>query len=249
MESSILVKSMLLIEHLADSGQQSLGSIATAVGQTRPTTHRILGSLIGLGYVAWKEDGVYSLTTKLRRVAMGGEDSRLIASAEKAMEKLRSRTGETTNLGVLRGTAVRYLYTLQSPYPLRRNVTAGETDPFYCTALGRVLASGLPPGRVASMLEAVKVVKRSTKTETDRKKLRQLIQVAAVDGYAVEHDQTDLGVSCVAAPVWEGNQIVAAVSISGVSARFAQRSLDVVIRDVCDAASRVTKDLRQIAQQ
>jgi DNA-binding IclR family transcriptional regulator len=235
---------MVLLEHLASSGDQPLGEIAAAVGQTRPTAHRILSNLVGLGYVERKDDGVYGLTPKLRRVALGGDDSRFIAAAEKAMFRLRSKTGETVNLGVLQGPTVRYLSTLPSTYPLRRAVTVGESDPFYCTALGRVLASELPLARLVSMLSSVKLVKRSPRTVTDRAKLQQLIRTARTDGFAVEHDQTDIGVSCIAAPIFEHGEIVAAISISGVQARLAEQSTAVLIRQVRDAANHVARELR-----
>lgn len=244
MESAVLSKSMLLLEYLADEGAQPLAAIAAAVGQTRPTAHRLLGSLAVLGYVAPAGDGVYGLTDKLRRVALGGdEDARLVAASRAPLATLLARTGETVNLGVLRGLRVRYLRSIDSPHPLRRVVIPGETDPFFSTALGRVLAAALPDARVASMLRSATLVKRTPRTVVDPRALLALIRTARGDGYAAEEDQTDVGVSCIAAPVLAGGKVVAAVSISGVTARMEGRPLASLVRHVRHAAAQVASEL------
>lgn len=242
MESAVLSKSMLLIEYLAEAGEQPLAAIATACCLTRPTAHRLLGSLATLGYVAPAGDGVYGLTGRLRRVALGGdEDARLIAASTQPLASLLARTGETVNLGVLRGTRVRYLRSLDSPHPLRRVVVPGESDPFFCTAMGRVLAASLPADRVTSMLRSAALDRRTPRTVVDPRALAALIREAGDDGFAVERDQTDLGVSCIAAPVAVDGEVVAAVSISGVTARIDERPIGSLVRQVREAAARVSK--------
>ena len=240
---------MLLLEHLANNGEQPLGTIASAVGQTRPTAHRILSSLVSLGFVDRKHDGVYNLTDKLRRIALGGGDARLVNAARTPLVQLRARSGETANLGVLRGTRVQYLHTISSEYSLRRIVTPGETDPFYCTALGRVMAASLPESTVLSMLRNTPLMSRSEQTETDPGRLLDLVRRAGQDGYAVEQDQTDLGVYCIAAPVRSGREWVAAVSVSGVLARLGGQSFEPIIRLVIKAADQASKNLVRNAEQ
>ena len=111
MESTVLVKAFSLIESLASAGGEgTLAELALATGQAKPTTHRILRSLIAMGYAEQSDDdGTYRLTSKLRQLALGSADRDLAAVAQAALQRLRDETGETVNLGVLRQNHVVYV--------------------------------------------------------------------------------------------------------------------------------------------
>src|SRR5581483_9217969 len=163
--------------------------------------HRLLQSLIGLGYVQHETGGVYRLTPKLRWLAMDWTDGRLATVADPILRTLHAGTGETVNLGTIRGDRICYLTTLESAHALRR-VTQGEaTDPALCTALGRAIAAHLPPSRRDQLLRTSSPKPRTPKTVTDVEELRRILTRAHQQGYAVERDQTDLGVTCIAAPI------------------------------------------------
>src|SRR5580658_7998712 len=102
MESGSIVKAFALLESLAGRGGHGpLGDLTLGVGLRKPTGHRILQSLIALGYVQRQSGGVYHLTPKLRWLAMNWSDRRLATIAEPVLRKLHAETGETVNLGVL----------------------------------------------------------------------------------------------------------------------------------------------------
>lgn len=219
-ESTVLVKTFSLLEALsAGHDAQPLGVLVERTGLTPPTVHRLLKSLTGLGYVDRVGEGSYRLTDRLRKLAMPAEDDGLAAVSRAALEKLRRRSGETVNLGVLRGDRVEYLLVLESAHPLRRVAESGGTDPFHCTALGRVLAAYLPPVQRRKLVQSAPLPRRTRRTLTNRKALLAAIESARADGCAVERDQTDLGVTCVAAPIFRHGDAIAAVSISAASAR------------------------------
>ena len=224
MESTVLVKAFALLEALAGTGTAAtLGEIAGATRQTKPTTHRILRSLAAMGYVDHVDGGRYRITDKLRQLGLQRSDRSLVALARPALESLRERTGETVNLGVLRNNRVAYLVTLESTHALRRvadfDTGAAGGDPLFTTALGRAIAAHLPVAERNRLLHAVPVERRTPRTVTDRVALRTILEQARRDGYAVERDQTDVGVTCCGAPVFAGKSVVAAISISAPSAR------------------------------
>ena len=244
MESTVLVKAFSLIESLAGvGGSATLAELATATGQAKPTTHRVLRSLMSMGYVEQSPDGEYRLTHKLRRFALGGADRDLASVAQPVLQRLREETGETANLGVLRQNIVMYLTVIESSHALRR--VAGdmtEGDPVFTTALGRAIASQLPPEAVNRLLRSASIPKRTPRTVTDPRKLRAILAQAKRDGYVIERDQTDLGVTCFGAPIFRAGAVVAAVSISAPSAR-ADGSESAWIKAVCDTARAVGRRL------
>ncbi len=216
----MLVKAFSLIETLATGGgSATLANLSITTRQAKPTTHRVLRSLLTMGYVEQSTEGEYRLTGKLRRLARGGADGDLIAVAQPVLQRLRDQTGETVNLGVLRGKHIAYLAVIESNHALRRVGAMSEGDPVFTTALGRAIASHLPPDALDRLFRASPIPKRTARTVTDPLKLRAILAGARRDGYAVERDQTDLGVTCLGAPIFRGGDVVGAVSVSAPSAR------------------------------
>ena len=240
----MLVKAFSLIESLArDGGGATLAELALATGQAKPTTHRVLRSLMSMGYVEQSAEGEYRLTDKLRQFALGSSDRELASVAHPILRRLREETGETVNLGVLRRNIVMYLTVIESDHALRR--VAGdmtEGDPVLTTALGRAIASQLPTEAIDRLLRSAPVPKRTPRTVTEPRKLRTILARAKRDGYVIERDQTDVGVTCFGAPIFRGGTVVAAISISAPSAR-ANGSESAWIQAVRNAAHAVGKKL------
>lgn len=243
MESTVLVKAFSLIELLASGGSATLGEIAIATAQAKPTTHRVLRSLMAMGYVEQSAEGKYRLTSKLRQLAMGSADRDLAAVAYPILQRLRNETGETVNLGVLRQHSIMYLTVIESNHALRRVPGAvSEGDPVFTTALGRAIASQLPRESVERLMQSTPIPKRTPHTVTDPQKLRAILMAAKRDGYVIERDQTDLGVTCLGAPIFRGGTVVAAISISAPSAR-AEGSEPAWIKSLRSAAQAISKQL------
>lgn len=245
MESTVLVKAFALIESLAGGGGSvTLAELAALTGQAKPTTHRVLRALVALGYVEQSaDDGAYRLTSKLRQLALGSADRDLAAVAQPVLQRLRDQTGETVNLGVLRQGGVAYLTVIESSHALRRvagDLSAG--DPVFTTALGRAIVSHLPAAAQERLLRGATIPKCTAHTVTEQEKIRAVLAQASRDGYAIERDQTDLGVTCLGAPIFRGGTVVAAVSISAPSARSvgAEREW---IKLLCDAAASIGRKL------
>lgn len=243
-EASSLGKALHILEVLAGSdGALTLVEIVQELGLHKPTVHRILGELVGLGYVSRIEKGVYQITPKLRRLALGEIEDRLTEIADPALRALHQETGETVNLGVLRGTNVRYLRVLESTHPLRRIVEPNSTDPFYSTSLGRALTSDLSDAAWEALLARTKLVARTSESIIDPRQLRKIHQQTQQDGYAVEQDQNDVGVTCIGAPVHESENIVAAISLSVPTARADKKALPRFIKDVVKTAREISRQL------
>ncbi|MBA2117390.1 IclR family transcriptional regulator domain-containing protein [Bremerella alba] len=94
-----------------------------------------------------------------------------------------------------------YLRSIESKQALR-HVVSGEEDPFYCTALGRAIASHLPEVERNRLVQVTKLSARTAKTIGSSEQLQQVLVEAAELGYAIESDETDLGVKCIDVPIF-----------------------------------------------
>jgi DNA-binding IclR family transcriptional regulator len=244
MESTSLVKAFSLIEFLAElEGSGSLNQLSLGTGTTKPSAHRVLRCLIGLGYVQHDSGGIYRLTSKLRWVALGRRDRRLASTADPLLRRLHEKTGETVNLGVFRRNRVVYITVLESSHPLRRVAEGHESDPIFSTALGRAIAAHLPAAKIDHLFSAAAIEVRTPRTTKDEPELRRILARVLRVGYAIERDETDLGVTCIAAPVLSEAQPVAAISLSVPSARVDSNSEKRWIADVQATARSLSREL------
>ena len=244
MESSVLGKVLGVLEATAGHpAGRPLADIAAEVGLAKPTAHRILKELVLLGYMAKEPGGVYRQAGPARRLTSGDDDRRLVRAADKPLRELWEATGETVNLGVLRQGRVVYLSVLESRQPLRRTVSPTMTDPFLSTALGRAIAAHLPADRLAHLLRFTPLEKRTPHTVVEPAALKAIVAAARSRGYAAEENETDLGVMCLGAAVFDRDAVAGAVSVSAPTVRAAARRAEWAAA-VVQTAGRVTARLQ-----
>jgi DNA-binding IclR family transcriptional regulator len=240
MESTSLVKALGLLEATASSSAgRSLAELATEVGVPKPTAHRILKTLTSLGFLERGAGGIYRQTAKVQQLVSSDASERLLEIAEPLLRKLHGRTLETVNLGVLRYDRVVYVRVLESPQPLRRVATPDSVDPFHSTALGRAIAAFLPTPQLESLLKQARLQPATHRTLTNLDSLRSLLARVARLGYALEVDETDVGVTCIGAPVLVTSEPRAAISLSLPTARATTEVKPLLIKQVQATARKL----------
>ena len=215
MESAHLVKAFALLEATAGREEgRSLAELAADVGLPKSTAHRLLKTLCALGYMVNSGSGIYRQTSLLRRVANGQEDSKLVELAFPILESLHQKTGKTVNLGVLRFERVVYLSVREKNTVAHRVVLERMSDPCFSTALGRAIVAYLPLERQAFLLRNALIEKRTPMTVVDPRALKKVLDDVRARGIAEEENQTDVGVMCIAAPVFDHDGVVASISLT-----------------------------------
>jgi DNA-binding IclR family transcriptional regulator len=222
MELSAIVKIFRLLEELASrESSVPLNVLARASGIPKPTAHRVLRQMCSIGYVEREAGGSYRLTSKIGYLSGPPAERQLLAASESILEELHRQLDETVNLAVLRNLDVVYLRVLETRQSLRRVVEANCVDPFHCTALGRAIVAHLPQDEVNYLLAQKKdLEKLTTETVNDPLRLREILDDVRRLGYAVERDETDIGVTCIGAPIFRNDRVIGAVSLSAPSARL-----------------------------
>ena len=220
MESTSLTKALGLLEATAGHPDgRSLADLAAEVGMPKPTAHRILKTLTSLGYLERPASGVYRQSPQVQRLVSDAAVRRLIDAASRPLRDLHAKTHETVNLGILRHDRVIYLDVIECTLPLRR-VATRTSDPFHTTALGRAIAARLPADRRSRLLARARLERRTAATIADRRRLVAEIERAAKQGYAIEDNETDVGVACIGAAICAGDEVAGAISVSLPLARL-----------------------------
>lgn len=250
MELSAIVKIFRLLEELGSSESPlQLNALARATEIPKATAHRVLRQLCEIGYVERQNGGVYRLTSKIQYLSGPPRDRQLLLAADVPLEELHRQLGETVNLAVLRNSGIVYLRVFETIRRLRRVVEANCIDPFHCTALGRAIVAHLPQNAVKELFARnPNLEKLTAETVVDPPRLMEILDDVRRLGYAIERDETDIGVTCIGAPICPDGQVIGAVSLSAPSARLRGSLENAAIRAVKQTAAEITARLSARAQ-
>ena len=213
-------RTFALIEQLAAHPQgATLQRLAQGTGLAKSTVHRLLASLAALGYVAQDEAGDrYRLTLKMFEISSGIVNNMdIMAVARLHLERLSQRTAEAVHLVIRDGADVVYIYKTESS-PMRMASRVGLRSPLYCTGVGKAILATLPPQEVEEIWARSRPQKLTGRTITDLAQLRAQLDEVRANGYAIDDEENELGVRCVALAIpGPGGRAESAFSISGLA--------------------------------
>jgi len=215
-------KAFRLLEILSETQPARPSELVQQLGLTRSNVHRLLATLEHLGYVTKNSDTGYCLSLKM--FILGNRDpwkSKLSEIAHPYMMRLAEISQENVNLALRYGQELLYIHKIESTHYLRLDQPVGRTDPFYCTALGKSLLSGLTEEEFQSYCKSVKFIPHTRRTITVPRLLWEAIQKVRKDGYALDLEELREGIHCIGAPIHDySNRVVAAISISAPAMRL-----------------------------
>lgn len=219
-----VVRALDLLEALARSGESGLVELSRITRQRPSTTHRVLATLVERGYVRRGRDrNTYLLGYRVLELAAGAErgDARLRAAVRPHMRRVHRVCGETTNLIVLDGDDVVYVEQIASPKSMRMFAEPGRRVPAHATGGGKAILAFMPDAVERLRTRSAPLARFTTATITSPRRLVAELDRVRADGFAIDHEEFEEAVTCVAAPVFDHtSQVVAAMSVSGPTTRL-----------------------------
>jgi IclR family acetate operon transcriptional repressor len=232
-----------LLETIADNGgMMALSRLAEASELPLPTIHRLVRTLVDLGYLRQEPSRQYVLGPRLIRL---GETSSAMLStwARPHLARLVDELGESANLAMLDGDQIVYVAQVPSArHSMRMFTEVGRRVPPHCTAVGKALMAGLAPEKVQGMLVRNGMKRFTDTTITDPGEFAIALGNASAQGYAIDDGEQEIGVRCVAVAVPN----VAArlgISISGPAARMTPSLVARAVPLLVEAAQGLSHDL------
>lgn len=227
-----------------DRPEVGISEIGEELGMHKSTVHRLLATLEVEGFVRSTDQGRYVLGWRVLElgaaVSAGGEIREKILDT---LSHVVRSTGETAHLAVLDGGEVLYVEKVESERTLRMPSSVGRRLPAHVTALGKVLLSGLEESARLKLIYGRELAPLTDRSIVDPDELRKAVAQAGERGYAIDDQEIDDGLICIAAPVTEpGGEISAAISISGPVSRV-EPNLDAFIEVVVEAAAELSRQL------
>lgn len=227
----------------ADDRGATLADIVAATGLNRTTVWRLVADLRGLGIVHDGQDG--RLTLGPHVVSLGAVARRQLLRAPEvsaALLQLRDTTGETCHLAAPDGDHMVYLEKFDSTRPVRAASRVGGHIPLHCTALGKAYLAHVEQPLRESLIQGLDFTGRTPNTITDAERLRTELTQVATRGWALDNEENEESIRCVAAPVLNRRrQAVAAVSVSVPLQRLPMEQVAGLAGTVLTAARRLSE--------
>ncbi len=224
-------------------GGLGVTEIAKQMDINKSSVYRILVTLAQYGYIEQDEStGLYKLGYKFLEISSKLLDSIDIRSeAGPFLKQLEDSTNEVIHLVVYDQGEVVYIEKLEGTETLRMHSKVGKRAPMHCTSVGKAILANLPSGMVHEIVERKGLPMHTKHTITDKDALfKELVQVKQ-NGYALDLEENENGISCIAAPIFDHlGKVVAAISISGPTIRMTEERLDQLKEQMLDVGSQIS---------
>jgi DNA-binding IclR family transcriptional regulator len=243
----VIDRALAILEVLAAEGPAlTLAELAGRIKLPKSTVLRLLSVLQQHRFVDRESrSGDYRLGLKL--VELGASAASQLNFVERArphLNRLMAATGETVFLSVLDGTEVLAVDRVESPRTVRVPLNAGGRTPAYCTANGKALIAFLSDAELESRLRKARLKSYTRNTITTLTALKAELRRVRTAGYAIDHEEMEEGLKCVAAPVRNlGGTVVASVGILGPAFRLPDNKLATIAASVVRTADEVSEEL------
>jgi DNA-binding IclR family transcriptional regulator len=230
-----------ILDAFASSGPRlTVTEVSRQLGLKYATAHRLLDAMARRGVLLREPDSRrYRLGPRLGQLAARatGDD---LATARMHLEALMERTGETTHLAIREGSSVIYVDSVMSGRLLGPHRHVGQRMPLHSTGVGKVLTAFLDPDEVRFLIkDGLPALTHNTIVDPER--LMEELGEVRRRGYAVDDEETEEGLVCVAAPVRDRfGRVIAAVSLGAPASRLKVR-VEAVAREVVDCATELSR--------
>ncbi|WGH75533.1 IclR family transcriptional regulator [Tenacibaculum tangerinum] len=222
--------------------------LAAKTGYNKSTVYRLLSTLVSLNVVQQNDNEKYQLGSKLfelgNRVSIYKSLKNL---TNEPMRKVALEIQETVLLGILREHEVFHINKADSLQGLKISTSVGSYAPVNGSAIGKLLLAFCLPEIQDAFFNSTKLQSFTNNTITASSKLKKEFTQIQQQGYALDLEESELGLVCIAIPIYnKKGKIIAGISASGPSSRFKMKNVARYIEILQKGATEIEKKLDNI---
>ena len=238
----------LAVFDMFDIGRQTVtaAEIARHLKIHKSTASRIAQNLVLSGYlVPATNTAGFRLSGKLTRLgAIAAADTNLTTAAMDHVRALVDDVGETCHVGVLEGHEAVTVVLVDGSYSVRLHSWVGKRSDAHTTAMGKVLLAGLEEATLDMLYPGRSLRQRTGHTIGSVAELKEQLDVVRRHGYALDNEELEPGLRCVAAPIADhSRRVVAALTIAGAASRLTMARINDYIAKVKECADKISISL------
>jgi DNA-binding IclR family transcriptional regulator len=164
--------------------------------------------------------------------------------AQPHLRRLVAETEETAHLCILEQARVIYIDKIEPARAVRMITRIGTSNPVYCTSVGKAILAFLPEERAADVMRRIRFERFTHRTIATLEALRAEMEKTRRRGYAVDDEELEEGLRCIAVPLLDAQRLpVAAVSVSGPSFRVTAQKLPSIANHLLQCVRGISVDM------
>ena len=239
-----LERAIALLRVIADADGLSLTEIARSASLAPSTTYRMLTTLQHAGLAEFEEaNQLWFIGVETFRIGSAFMRRRKLAERGRAIiHDLMTATGETANLALAESDGVVFVTQAETHEPIRAFFRPGTRSPYHASGIGKAVLAFMPEDRRDALLRTLAYDRFTPQTRRSAEQLMQDLTAARISGYALDDEERNTGMRCIAAPVFnEFGDPIGGLSISGPTVRVDAACIARHAVAVVDAAHRLTE--------
>jgi len=137
-----------------------------------------------------------------------------------------------------------YIDKIEPARSVRMITRIGASNPVHCTSVGKAMLAFLPEERAAEVVKRIRFERFTHRTIANAEALRTEMEKTRRRGYAVDDEEFEEGLRCIAVPILDAQrQPVAAVSVSGPSFRVTAQKLPSIANHLLKCVRGISVDM------
>ena len=240
-------RALLIIEVFEGNNRElSLSQIARELNLNKSTVFGLVNTLKNRGYLEQNpENARYKLGIKLFKLGSMVEASLDVRDVAKPFLKLLSeKYRETVHLCLYVKNEVIYIDKVDGPGSMRMYSQMGKAAPFHCTGVGKAVLSFLDDQTMNQIMQSHNFKIFTPNTIATPEALLKEIDKIRHTGYCIDNEEIEIGLRCVAAPIFNRKrEVVGALSIAGPAARILHQDEDKIAEDVRKVSMMISERL------
>lgn len=217
----------LLEEFRGSSNELGVTDLSNRLNLHKNNVFRLLATLETKGYIEQnKQSENYRLGLKALQLGQVYiRQSGFLQQAHPVLEQLVAASGETAYVGAIKGNEAVYLDAVESTQTVRIVNRIGQQVPVYATAIGKAQAAFLSEEELDRLLPD-ELMPYTPTTVTDKRELKKALKKIEAQGLAVDNEEFERDVRCIAAPVHDyTRKVIGAISISAPAYRMGEERI------------------------
>ncbi|MBV7274350.1 IclR family transcriptional regulator [Clostridium sp. PL3] len=241
----------ILLLFYKEKRELGISEISRLLSMPKSTVHRTILTLEQKGFVFQiQEGGKYWLGMKLYSIGMATwENNKLNKIVQPYARDLSAKFSETVSVSILDDkteiphTTVIYKEEAMSNR-LRTSHEVGENYAVHTTAVGKAILA-FSSQEVIDKLKNSKLEKNTENTITTIDQLEHELAVIRSRGYAIDNEEEEIGLKCIAAPIFDSsNKVIAAISVSGPVKRIDLFDKENVAKTIIETAAKISEHFK-----
>ena len=241
-----LDRALNLLHMIADEDGLTLSELSQRLDIPAPTAYRLLSTL-QTHRVTEFDEGTQQWLVGVETFRMGSaflRHTRIAEMGRHFMQELMEASRETVNLAIEQKGEVVFITQVETQEPIRAFFPPGTRGPIHTSGIGKALLAELPQRQLDAIINRKGLASFTPNTLNTRDALINDLAEIRKRGWAVDHEERNLGMRCVASAIYnEFGEAIAGVSVSGPTVRITEEQIDTLGPQVRACALRITESI------